>query len=59
MPFNPVRDLGDELIHKIAEHPGDSFEKVGDIDLTEEEQTPTEPVSSTPSTGNLTKEETG
>jgi len=45
------------MIHEIPDHPGDSFEKVGDIDLTEEEQTPTEPVSSTPSTGNLTGEE--
>jgi len=52
-----VRDFGDELIHEIADHPGDSFEKVGDINLTEEEQTPTEPISSTPSTGNLTGEE--
>jgi len=54
---DPVRDFGDELFHEIADHSGDSFEKVGDIDLTKEEQTPTEPVSSTSSTGNLTGEE--
>jgi len=45
------------MIHEIADHPGDSFEKVVNIDLTEKEQTPTESVSSTPSTGNLTGEE--
>ena len=33
------------------------MKKVGDIDLSEEEQTPTEPVSSNPFTGNLAGEE--
>ena len=45
------------MIHEISDQPGDTFEKVGDIDLIKEEQTPTEPVSSTPSTENLTGEE--
>ena len=54
---DPVRDFGEEMIHEIADQPGDTFEKVGDIDLIKEEQTPTEPVSSTPSTENLTREE--
>jgi len=55
--LDPVRDFGEEMIHEIADHPGDTFEKVGDIELTEEVQTPTELVSSTPSTENLTGEE--
>jgi len=54
---NPVRDFGDELVLEIEDHLADSFEKVGDIDLTEGEQTPTEPVPSIPTNGNLTGEE--
>ena len=45
---DPIRDFGEELFHEIEDHPGESFEKVGDIDLTEKDQTPTEPVPSTP-----------
>jgi len=45
------------LFPEIEDHPGDSFEKVGDIDLTEGERTPTESVPSTPTIGNLTGEE--
>ena len=54
---NPVHDLEDEMFLIIEERPGDSFKKVGYIDLIEEEQRFTELVSSTPSAGNLTGEE--
>jgi len=49
--FDPVLDLGEELFPEIEDHPRDLFEKVRDIDLNEEEQTPTKPVP------NLTGEE--
>ena len=32
---DPVRDFEDEMFSVIEERPGDSFEKVGDINLTE------------------------
>ena len=52
-----VRDFGDELFPEIEDHPGDSFEKVADIDLNEGKQTPTEPVPSIPTSRTLTREE--
>ena len=45
------------MFHDIEDHSGDTFEKVGDIDLTEGGQTPTGTVPSTPTTRNLTVEE--
>jgi len=54
---DPIRNLADELFHEIEDHPGDSFEKVGDIDLTEGQQTPTEPIPLAPIPENLTGEE--
>ena len=54
---DPICDFGDELFPKIEDHSGDSFEKGGDIDLNEEEQTPIEPVPSISTTGTLTREE--
>jgi len=35
-----VRDFREEVFPEIEEHPRDSFEKVGNIDLTKGEQTP-------------------
>jgi len=53
---DPVRVLRDELFPEIEDYPGDSFEKVGEIDLNEGKQTPTEPIPSIPTTGTLTRE---
>jgi len=55
--FDHVRDFGDELFSEIEDHLGESFEKMGEIDLNEGEQTPTEPVPSIPTTGTLIREE--
>ena len=45
------------MFHDIEDHSWDTLKKVGDVDLTEVEQTPTETIPSTPTTGNLTVEE--
>jgi len=54
---DPVRDFEDELFLEIEEYQGDVFEKVGEINLSEGEQTPIEPISSTPPTETLTREQ--
>jgi len=54
---NLVREFGNESFPVCEDYPGDSFEKVGEIDLDEGAQTPIEPVFSTSSVGNLTGEE--
>jgi len=43
----PVRDFGEvssESLPVFEDYPGDTFEKVGEIDLDERPQTPSEPV---------------
>jgi len=54
---------GDAPVHEIGgsgfvfeDYSGDSFEKVGEIDLEEEAQTPSEPVPSIPTDETLTRE---
>ena len=56
--------IGDVLVHEIGgggsileDYPGDSFEKVGEINLEEESQTPVEPVLSVSSVETLTRDE--
>jgi len=55
---------GDVPVHEIGgggsifeDYPGDSFEKVGEINLEEDPQTPAKPVPSVSSVQTLTKEE--
>jgi len=55
---------GDVPVHEIGgsgsvfeDYPGDSFEKVGEIDLEEDSQTPSEPVPSISSVEILTRDE--
>jgi len=46
---------GSESLPVFDDYPGDSFEKVGEIDLDEAPQTPTEPVPSISSDETLTR----
>ena len=56
--------IGDVSVHEIGgggpileDYQGDSFEKVGEIDLEEDSQTPSEPVPSISSVEILTRDE--
>jgi len=51
----PVNEIGGSG-SVFEDYPGDSFEKVGEIDLEEGPQTPTEPVPSISSDETLTRE---
>ena len=57
----PVRDFGEvssKTVPVSEDYPGDTFAKVGEIDLDEGPQTPSEPVPPVPTSGTLTKEGT-
>jgi len=57
----PVHDIGgsgSESLPVFEDYPGDSFEKVGKIDLDEGPQTPTKPIPSVPTDKILTREGT-
>ena len=53
----PARDFGESL-PLFEDYPGDTLEKVGEVDLDEGPQTPSEPVPSIPTDGTLTREGT-
>jgi len=47
-PVRDCRDVGSESLPVFEDYPGDTFEKVGEIDLDEGPQTPIEPVPPIP-----------
>jgi len=57
-PIHEFKGSGSESLLVFEDYPGDSFEKVGKIDLDEEPQTPTELIPSIPTDETLTREET-
>ena len=50
--------IGSESLPVFEDYPGDTFEKVGEIDLDEGPQAPSEPVPSVPTNETLTREGT-
>jgi len=57
-PVRDFRDVGSESLPVFEDYPGDTFEKVGEIDLDEGPQTPNELVSPIPTDDTLAREGT-
>ena len=56
-PIHDTKGSGSESLPVFEDYLGDSFEKVGEINLDEEPQTPIEPVPSVPTDETLTRGE--
>jgi len=55
-PVHDFRDVGSGSLPVFEDYPGNTFEKVGEIDLDEGPQTPNDPVPSIPTDETLTRE---
>ena len=57
-PVHDFRDVGSELLPVFENYPGDTFEKVGEVDLEEGPQTPSELIPSISTDDTLTRDGT-